>query len=166
MRKFFVCFGVLLLAICLFGCENATEIEAGFISSLSSPSSEVQAVKITFSDDSRLEGKGVDCQLRFLKAGQITLWLDGQEKVDYEIQQYDYWYSLTEILAQAKGEKLEFESFDNAISKTILFQSQQEQEVSIRVVAGQREMNFENDGEILVGTEPISNQFRLKLGKK
>ena len=60
----------------------------------------------------------------------------------------------------------EFENFDNVLAKTILFQSDQQQEVSIRVVVGQIERNFENDGEILIGSEPISKQFRLKIGKK
>lgn len=165
MRKFFVVIGVLLMSVCLFGCENATEIEAGYISAISSPSSETQAVKITFSQDSRLEGKAVDCQLRFDKVGTVKLWLDGGEKCDYVVEKYDYWYSLTEILTEAQGEKLVFEKFDEALAKTILFQSEKQQEVAIRVVVGQTERNFENDGEILVGSEPISKQFRLKIGK-
>lgn len=166
MRKFFVVLCALLTACVMFGCENATEVEASYISAISSPSSDTQAVKVTFAKDSRLKDKVVDCQIRFDKVGTVFVWLDGQEKVEYVIEKYDYWYSLTEILSKANEEKIKFENFDETLSKTILFQAEQEQEVSIRVVVGQREWDFENEGEILVGSEPISKQFRLKIGKK
>ena len=166
MKKFLVCVCLMLMTVLLFGCENATEIEAGFISAISSPASETQAVKITFAKDSRLEGKGVDCQIRFDKAGQVVLWLDGDEKIEFQVEKYDYWYSLATIIADNKDKPLIFEEFDQALSKTLLFQSEVAQEVSIRVVAGQREPDFDNEGEVLVASEPISKQFRLKIGKK
>ncbi|MBQ8909333.1 MAG: hypothetical protein IJY90_03510 [Clostridia bacterium] len=164
--------GVLLgicVAVCAFvGCENSTDVIASYISESTSAGSENYGVKITYADDSRLEGKGVDTQVKFSKRGEITIWEEGGTKFTYKIEDYDEWYSMTVILAEAKGNggEEQFERFDEVIAKSFYFSSDQSQEVTFRAVVGDIEQNSASTGEILVGSEAISNQFTLKMNKK
>ena len=59
-----------------------------------------------------------------------------------------------------------FEKFEDATAKTYLFNSEQSKELTLRVVVGETDADFEDKGEILIGSEPISSQFRLKITKK
>ncbi len=161
MKKgFFVC----LLAVCLcllWGCENATELRTVYFNEITSTGSENYGVRVTFASDSRLDGKGVDIQIKFSKIGTITLWQENQEKFDYQIADYDEWFSLTSIFSEENQEK--FVTYENVVSKTYLFSSEEKIEVTLRAVAGDIQENAYKTGEILLDATPISNQFILKI---
>ena len=124
MKKF-VCVLVCICSVCCFmvGCENSTKLIASFISESTSAGSENHGVKITYAADSRLEGKGVDTQIKFAKKGEITIWKEGEEKFVFTIPDYDEWYSLTVIFAESETNqgKERFELFDNVLSKSYFF---------------------------------------------
>lgn len=160
---------VLLCGLVAFaGCENSTKITAAYISESTGAGSENYGVKISYSQDSRLEGKYTDVQVRFSQKGEIVVWKENQEKISYTIADYDEWYSLTTIFAQGEGEKGEekFELYDDVKSKSYLFNSETPQEITFRVVVGKIQQNFQGTGQILVGSEPISDHFTLKIDKK
>ncbi|MBQ8444361.1 MAG: hypothetical protein IJX25_03315 [Clostridia bacterium] len=163
----------LLAFICIamlgfVGCEKSTDVIASYISESTSAGSENHGVRITYASDSRLKGKAVDTQIKFSKRGEIVLWQEGGEKFTYTIEDYDEWYSITVIFAEFQGNegKEKFEKFDDVLSKSYFFHSQQSQEITFRTVVGDIEQNSAGTGEILVGSEPISNQFTLKIDKK
>ncbi|MBO5394579.1 MAG: hypothetical protein J6A28_01570 [Clostridia bacterium] len=158
----------ILVALALCGCENSTDITAAFISESTSAGSENYGVKITYSDDSRLEEKYTDVQIKFSKKGEIVIWKENQEKFTYKIDDYDEWYSMTVIFAAVEGKegKEEFEPIKSVLAKSYFFNSEIAQEITFRVVAGDIEENSTGSGYILVGAEPISNQFTLKIAKK
>ena len=91
-----------------------------------------------------------------------TLFDDG---IFFEIDDYDEWYSLTNLIAISKNKegKETFEKFSEATGRTYLFNYDGEIEITFRVVVGDIEENSQGSGQILVGSEPISKQFTLKI---
>ena len=170
MKKIIKLVMVLAVAISvLSGCEQSTQIKASTISEITTAGSENYGVRVTFLKDSRLEGKGVDVQVKFNKTSTITMWQENQSKFEYEILESDEWYSMTTIfvikdnIANANTET--FESFEDAIDKIYLFNysGEGEMEITLRVVVGTRQQNAYKKGEILVDSIPISDQFTLKI---
>lgn len=168
MKKKVLALAALFCALGMGGCENSTDITAAYITESTSAGSENYGVRITYAEDSRLEGKYTDVQVRFSQKGEIVLWKEGQNKITYNIPDYDEWYSLTSIFAQGQGKSgsEQFELYDAVKSKSYLFNSDINQEITFRVVVGKVESNFQGDGQILVGSEPISGHFKLKIHKK
>ena len=168
MKKRYLFLSIIVgMMIGLVGCEQSTKIQAAYISEITQAGSENYGVKITYSEDKRLDGKFVDTQVKFSKKGDIVIWREGEEKFSYTILDSDTWYSMTTIFAAAnekEGEE-EFEEKDGAIAKVYLFNSKQTQNITFRVVCGIVEENSSGKGQILVGSEPISNHFTLKIKK-
>lgn len=159
---------LVLAVICMFGlvgCEDATQIRCATISEITSAGSKNFGVKISYQEDSRLEGKATDVQIKFSKIGEYTFWEENDEKISFNITEMDEWYSLTSLIYKANGREGEevFEDLKDAKTKFYLFSFNGKSEVTMRVVAGQKEENINRNGEILVGSEPISSQFVLKI---
>jgi hypothetical protein len=163
---------VFVLAIIMFafggimaGCETSTNIECAYISEITSAGSQNYAIRITHASDSRLDDKGVDTQVKFSRRGQITIWQEGGEKYNYFVEDYDNLYSLTVIFAtfENKEGQEKFEEKKDATNKTYILSSEQSVDVTFRVVAGDIEQNSQGTGQILVGSEPISKQYKLKI---
>ncbi len=162
--KIFVTFLIIFSTFFVFGCESSTILKCAIISEATSVGSKNYITKITFLDDSRLNKKGVDIQVKFNKIGNIFIGKENEEKINYKIEEIDEWYSLTTIFAKAGDNQNEyFEYFENAIDKTYIWNYDGSIEVTLRVVVGDIEKNYEENGQILVGSEPISNQFVLKI---
>ena len=170
MKKLFRLFVLISFALStLAGCEQSTQLRTATISEITTAGSENYGVRVNFSDDSRLEGKGVDVQIKFNKTGLITMWQENQAKFDYEILESDEWYSLTTIFTvKDNPENVNTERFElneEANAKTYLFNYKGDRgiEVTFRAVAGDKQENAYKTGEILVDSTPISNQFTLKI---
>ena len=161
-KSFILVLSILLLAGIIFvGCENSTEIRTAYITEITGAGSKNYGVKIGYSEDKRLEGKGTDVQVKFEKVGKITIWKDGDKKIDYNIEDYDEWYSMTSIFS--KDETTKFEKYEDALNKTYLFNYDGQMKVTFRVIVGQIEENSDKSGEILVGSQTISDNFTLKI---
>ena len=102
MKKIFLSFALIMGMFSFVACENATQIEAGYISETTSAGSENYGVRITYSQDSRLKGKAVDTQIKFSQKGDIVIWQEGGEKFTFTVEDYDYWYSLTTIFCPSE----------------------------------------------------------------
>ncbi len=163
---------ILLLSIILisssffmFSCENSTQLRCATISEITSAGSENYGVRINFLNDSRLKEKYVDLQIKCNKICDLVFWEENQEKITLKIDDFDEWYSLTNLIVQAKGEEdtETFEKFSEITSKTYLFNYSKSVDITLRVVAGDVEENSAGSGQILVGSEPISSQYTLKI---
>lgn len=170
MRKLFRLIVILVFTFsALVGCEQSTVIRSATISEITAPGSENYGVKVSFLKDSRLDGKGVDVQVKFNKTGFITMWQENQPKFEYEILKSDEWYSMTSIFTIKDNventNKEIFELHEKAVAKTYMFNFAEEGgiEITLRVVAGLKHENAYKTGEILVDSEPISDQFTLKI---
>ena len=171
MKKAFFSLFVIIASVITFmtGCEQSTKLRTASISEITTAGSDNYGVRVTFASDKRLDGKGVDVQVKFNKVGTITMWQENQDKFDYEIVEKDEWYSMTTIFAVKNNpentNKESFVTHDKAIAKTYLFSYAGDGtiEVTLRVVAGDKQENAYKTGEILVDSEPISEQFTLKI---
>ena len=163
--KFFIIFIAIFAFLALSACESATTLKTASISEITAAGSKNYGVKISFANDSRLEGKWVDVQVKFNKLGTLTLWEEHNEKLQFEIDEVDEWYSLTSIFVNAKGSPNteDFEKHNQALTRTYLFNYDGKININFRVVAGEKEENSDGSGYILVGSEPISDQFVLKI---
>ena len=159
---------VWIIIMCMFilgGCENATMLNCATISEITSAGSENYGVRINFLSDSRIQDKYVDVQIKFDKICQVIFWEENQDKLTLTVDDYDEWYSLTSLIAIAKGQegKEKFEQFSQASAKTYLFNYDGQLDITFRVVVGEAEDNSTGNGQILVGSEQISSQFTLKI---
>lgn len=153
----------------LSGCEQSTELRTASISEITAAGSENYGVRVSFADDSRLDGKGVDVQIKFNKTGTITIWEENDQKFEYEILESDEWFSMERIVTmkgdEEKANTETFETHDKATTRTYLFNYTGEggMEITFRAVAGDKHENAYKTGEILVDSAPISSQFTLKI---
>ena len=156
---------MLIVSICFIGCEDATQIRCATISEITSVGSKNYAVRISYQEDKRLEDKITDVQIKFSKIGEYTFWEENDTKLQFVITEMDEWYSMTNLIYKARGKEGEekFEKLAEAKTKYYLFNFEGKSEVTLRVVAGQKEDNINRTGEIIVGSEPISSQFVLKI---
>lgn len=159
---------ILMALVCggFYGCEKSTQLRTATISEITSAGSKNFGIRVSYADDKRLKGKGTDVQIKFSKVGEIKIWKENQEKIDYTIDDFDEWYSLTHIFNEAdttnvRGDK--FERYEDALTKTYLFNFNGEIKVTFRVVVGEIEENSEGNGEILVGSQAVSDNFTLKI---
>ena len=167
MKKYrvFALFLLILMSLFIVACENATFVKTATITEITSVGSKNYGVKIAFANDKRFDEKCVDVQVKFNKIGNITFWEENQNKLVFEIDEIDEWYSLTNLIVKAK--ELEgtedFEKHNEAKTRTYLFNYDGRLNINIRVVAGDKERNSDETGYVLIGSEPISDQFTLKL---
>ena len=165
MKKIFVFLSVLLLTFTMVGCEKSTQLKTATIREITMAGSDNYAVVISYAQDKRLEGKGTDVQVKFDNLGKIKIGKEHQEKFEYKIKDYDEWYSMTTIFAENEGKQgqEEYEEYQDALNKTYLIEYDGEIKITFRVVAGDIEENYQGTGQILAGSEPISDQFTLKI---
>lgn len=167
MKKKNIIFALIICALSftLSACEKSTQIKAASIREITTSGSDIYGVSISYADDDRLEGKGTDIQIKFNNIGTIKIGKEHQDKFDYKINDYDEWYSMTAILAEKDGKQGQekFEKYEDALTKTYLFQYDGDIKITFRVVIGEIEENSAGTGEILAGSEPISDNFTLKI---
>lgn len=160
-----IVFILLFCALTMFACEDATMIKSATINEITAAGSKNYGVRISFQNDSRLKGKGVDVQIKFSKLGEVVIWKENQEKITFNVEEIDEWYSMTTIFAKASDSlgKEKFTKYEDVLTQTYLFNYEGQNEITLRVVVGTIEENNEKTGEIIVGSEPISNQFTLNI---
>ena len=168
MKKLLLCSFFLYLSLFLVACEDTLKVRGANISEITAAGSDNYGVCVSFNSDSRIEELGVDVQLRFEKDGEIVFWEDNGQKMTFTIQEADQWYSLTNLIAIANSSEAEeeFVKAKEAVSRNYLFSSQQNNTISIRVVAGDIVENSAGTGYILTESMPISDVFKLKVNAK
>lgn len=164
-RNIFLIVLLLMVSLTVFACEDSTQLRCATITEITAAGSENYGVRISFLQDKRLQDKYVDVQVKFNKTGEITFWEENQEKMEFIIEDFDEWYSIEYLKAKATSTEgsEKFEKFEKALARTYLFNYDGKIEFTFRVVAGDIEDNSTETGEILVGSEPISKQFTLKI---
>lgn len=171
MKKFFKMTGALCLlcAFILVGCENSTQIFAASFSDISVSGADNYGVGVKFQSDKRLEGKYVDVQVKSNKVIEnMTIWEDNGEKFTFGFEEKDSWKSITTIFVNGKDKPNteEFEQFDKVNARRYLFSAKEKVELTFRVVVGDSVDNAQKTGKVLVSSEPISKEFKLKVEGK
>lgn len=168
--KYLVLFSFcLMLSVVMIGCENSTALRTASFSDISISGSDNYGVAVKFAEDKRLEDKYVDVQVKSNKAiGNIYIWEDNGEKYKFSFAEADSWNSITSIFVNGKGKPNteKFVKYSNALSKRYLLSSGEEVDLVFRVVVGDVTKNAQETGEVLVGSEQISDEFTLKVEGK
>ncbi len=174
MRNFFKNFALfsfcLMCSMAFVGCENSTALRTASFSDISVSGSDNYGIGVRFQTDKRLNGKYVDIQVKADKEMQnIYVWQDnGKEKYNFNITEANQWQSITTIFvtAQNKPDTEKFEKYEEATSRRYLFSSSQPITLIFRAVVGDVVENAEGTGDVIVETEPISDEFKLKVEGK
>lgn len=159
-----------MCAIIFVGCENSTALRTAAFSDISVSGSDSYGIGVRFQTDKRLEKKYVDVQVKADKAMQnIEIWEDnGSERYKFNITTPDEWMSITTIFvdAQGKSDTEKFEKYPEATSRRYLFSAAKPITLTFRVVVGDIVENDKATGQVIVETEPISEEFKLKIEGK
>ena len=155
------------VALFMMGCENSTNLRCATIREITTAGSENYGVTVAFIEDERVKEKSVDVQVKADKECELIFWEENGEKMTLRFYKRDDWYSLTNlvVIAQDKPNTEKFMPFKDAVNKTYMFNSTQQVELTLRVVAGDVEENTQKTGDVLVGSEDISDEFKLKIEK-
>lgn len=156
---------LLSFAFLLVGCEDSTMIKSAFISEATSAGSDEYVLRINFQTDSRLESESVDVLIKSDKPVNLTFWEENGQELTLTFDRSDYWESLTHLVTLSKGElgRETFEKFAKVTNKSYIFKSEEAVNLTFRVIAGQVQDNSDGTGQILIGTDNISEEFVLKI---
>ncbi len=169
MKRFIVGAICICLGFALLGCDTETAVKAGHISEITGALSTDYAIKVVLDDDKRVNEKFVDLQIKSSKAEQLLSF--GEENCDaYAIflPKEDYWYNLTYLITQTNGlaDAENYQSYDDFGTKVFNFKANNDVDLTFRVVVGQTKTNEETQEEILVLSEPISDEVSVKVKKQ
>lgn len=168
MKRFFLIFLCLSCCFMLFGCENGTLVRAGHISEITGALSTDYAIKVTLDDDDRVNEKYVDLQIKSSQEQQFLTFSE-ENATSYVIflPKKDYWYNLTYLISQTNGvpDGENYKKYQDFGNRVYMFKTQNDVELTFRVVAGQTKTNEETQEEILVLGEAISDEVTVKLKK-
>lgn len=168
MKKFMLVFVCLCLCFLAVGCENETKIRTAHISDITGAMSTKYAVKVVLDDDDRVSDKYVDLQLKSDKEEQILkVAEENGEFFTICLPKKDYWYNLTYLISKSNGTPIDanFTVYEDYGNKVFNFTSQNDFNLTLRVVAGQSKKNGETQENILVLSEDISEEVAIKVKK-
>lgn len=161
---------LILLCLCflLVGCGDETKLMVAHISDITGALSTKYAIKVVLDEDDRVTEKSVGLQIRsnkddvFLKFGEEL-----GDDYTLHLQQKDYWYNLTYLISQTNGVGKEagYLKYDEYGDRVFRFSANEDVELTFRMVAGKTKKNAESGEEILVLSEPISDEVKIKIKK-
>ena len=168
MRRMIVLFLCISFCFILIGCENTTTVKSGHISEITGALSADYAIKVTLDNDDRVKEKYVDLQIKSSNENQfLTFGEENANTLIISLPKKDYWYNLTYLITQSNGISNDenYKKYEDFGNRVYMFKTQNDVELTFRVVAGQTKTNNETGEEILVLAESISDEVVLKLKK-
>ena len=168
MKKFVLIFFCACFSFLAIGCEKETQLRVATISDITSPLSTHYSIKVNLEEDKRVAERYVDLQIKSSKENQTLRF--GEENGDaYTItfDEKDYWYNLTYLIGKTNGVGVEgdYEKYADFGNKVYNFSSQNDVTLVFRVVAGKEKTNEETGEKILVLSEDISKEVKVKVKK-
>ena len=168
MKKFLLVFLCVCFSFLAFGCEIETQLRVATISNMTSKLSTHYSIRVNLEKDDRVAERYVDLQIKSSKENQTLRF--GEENADaytITLEDKDYWYNLTYLISKTNGLEVEgeYQKYEDFGSKIFNFSSQNDVEISFRVVAGKEKENSETGEKILVLSEDISDVLTIKVKK-
>lgn len=168
IKQMLLVFLSLCFCVLLVGCGDAPELEVAHISDITGALSTDYAIKVVLDDDDRVSEKYVGLQIKANK-DETVLQFGEELGDDYTLclPQKDYWYNLTYLISKTNGVGKEagYLPYEEYGSRVFRFSAKEEVELTFRMVAGKPKENPENGEQILVLSEPISKEVKMKLKK-
>jgi len=168
MKKFILIFLCVCFSFLCVGCESETQLRVATISNITSPLSTHYSIKVVLEEDERVSERYVDLQIKSSKDNQVLRF--GEENSDaYSIvlEEKDYWYNLTYLKSKTNGVGVEgnYEKYSDFGNKIFNFTSQNDVDLVFRVVAGKEKVSEDTGEKILVLSEDISKEVKVKVKK-
>ena len=168
MKRFMLIFLCVCVCFLVVGCESETKVSTAHISDITGAMSTNYAIKVVLDDDDRVNDKYVGLQLRSSEEGQYLKF--GEELGDTYtlfLPKKDYWYNLTYLISRTNGVGteagyLDYEAYGDRVFR---FSSPNDVEITFRMMAGEQKKNEATGEEILVLSEPISDEVTVKVRK-
>lgn len=168
MKKFILI--ILCVCFCFLttACENETVIRTAHISETTGALSTDYSIKLVVDEDERLEDKYADVQIKASVEGQVLNFNEENKKpVTLVFAKKDYWYNLTYLIdmangVSAEGDYVKYKEFGNHV---YMFTSNNDVDLTFRVVAGQIKENPETKEKILVLSEEVSEEVTVNVKK-
>ena len=165
--------GVLLFLCACFcllsaGCTDATKLTVAHISDITGALSTDYAIKVVLDEDDRVKDKFVGMQIMSSVEG-LALKFGEELGDDYTLlfPKKDYWYNLTYLISQTNGVGKEagYLGYEEYGDRVFRFSANENAELTFRMVAGQTKKNKDTNEEILVLSEPISDEVKIEIKK-
>ena len=164
MKKFFNISLFLAVLFVFVGCQR-TPVVATF-QNATMAGSDANTVKIIFSDDKHYEDKVYDVWIKSDKDNSVLkMHYENEQTFIVSVEQKDYWYSLTSLEYESKNMagKEDFESFKQALNKTLIIESEQESTLTFKVIVGDKIKNADETGYLIANAEDVSKEYKQKL---
>ena len=157
MKKF-VIFFLLILCPCIFlaACEDGNILQTVAFSEISSPGSDNYAFRVDFVEDTRVDNKYYDIQIKANGNKKIRIGKEYDEKK--EISLTSDWQSLTTLLLDTPNAET-FTMGSEAVSLIYIFTSDESATITLRAVVGGIEDNAFGTGKIITSPEKCSSEF-------
>lgn len=167
MRKIFLGFLCVCFSLFLCACSNETQLRVAHIVDRTAARSTDYAIEVVLDDDERVKEKYVDLQIMSKNDGQtVHFGEENKTKVPLQLEKKDYWYNLTFLLDKANGlHEGGYHTYSDYGGKAYTFYTNEDAEISFRVVAGNKKINSATNEEILVLSEDISKTLTIKTKK-
>ncbi len=168
MKKIILIFFCVCFSFLALGCESETQLRVATISNITSPLSTHYSIKVNLEEDERVAERFVDLQIKSSKENQTLRF--GEENGDaytITLEEKDYWYNLTYLISKTNGVGVEgnYEKYSDFGNKVFNFSSQNDVTLVFRVVAGKETTSEETGEKILVLSEDISKEVKVKVKK-
>ena len=168
MKKILSIFLCVCFCFLMVGCDNQTKVRTAHISDATAALSKVYAIKVVLDTDERMEEKFVDLQIRSSEENQLlTFGEENEEVFEISLPKKDYWYNLTYLIDRSNGVAVVgvYQTYEDFWNKMYIFTSENDVELTFRVVAGQIKTNEQTKEQILVLSEDISDETVIKVKK-
>lgn len=173
-KSFFIAKRLFLIGLCFcfcflaVGCTDGTKLTVVHISDITGALSTDYAIKVVLDEDDRVKDKFVGMQIM---SSEENLSLKFGEELgdDYTLvfPKKDYWYNLTYLISKTNGlgKEAGYLGYEEYGDRVFRFSADKEADLTFRMVVGQTKKNKESGEEILVLSEPISDEVKVHIKK-
>ena len=151
----------------VFGCEAENTLKTAHISDRTNDLSTKYSILVSLDEDDRLTEKYVDVQLKSSKQNQeLSVFEENNDTLTISLPEKDFWYNFSNLISKANGTKEGgYQKYEDFGTKHFVFTTQNDVDVTFRVVCGDLKKNEGTQEEIMVLSQPISKEVSVKMKK-
>lgn len=167
MKKIFIVICCVCFSFMLLGCETENSLKVAHISDKTNDFSTKYAVLFSLDQDDRLTEKYVDIQLKSNKQAQkLSVFEENENALTITLLEKDFWYNMAYLISRSNGTKeAGYQKYEDFGTKHFVFTTENDVDITFRVVCGDLKKNEETQEEIFVLSEPISKETVVKMKK-
>ncbi len=167
-KRAFLLFLCLCFCILAVGCSDGTKLTVAHISDITGALSTDYAIKVVLDEDDRVKDKFVGMQI-MSSEDDLSLKFGEELGDDYTLvfPKKNYWYNLTYLISKTNGlgKEAGYLGYEEYGDRVFRFSADKEADLTFRMVVGQTKKNQESGEEILVLSEPISDEVKVHIKK-